>query len=459
MSHARYVHIHTFGCQMNVYDSDRMYEVLRQENFVQTADPAHADLILLNTCSVREKAEDKAWSMLGRYALLKERNPDLLLGIGGCMATRAGETLFKNGSPLDIVFGPDNIEELPQLIQDAQVRRGSRSSSVRFLPRSEYRFPHAEAPADGRVTAMVTVMKGCNKFCSFCIVPYTRGREVSKPPQEVVQEVERLVDGGVKEVMLLGQNVNSYGQDLDIKGYDLRFSDLLSQVNDVKGLERIRFTTSHPWDATEDLATSFRDLEKLCPYLHLPLQSGSDRVLQRMRRGYSYASYMEKIHRLRECRPDIALSTDIIVGFPGENDEDFQATIDALKEAQYDSLFIFKYSPRPGTAAARLEDTVPENTKQERLEEVLRVQAVFTEAALRSTVGSSVDVLVEGLSSRQRMEPGLIQMKGRTDKNVIVNLDVPGEKVSPHELVGSLVSVRIDKACAHSLAGTLLTSE
>ena len=456
MSHARYVFVHTFGCQMNVYDTDRMYEVLRKEEYQPTEDPAHADLILLNTCSVREKAEDKAWSMVGRYAALRERNPDLLVGLGGCMAARRGEELFKYGRPLDLAFGPDNIEELPELIKQARVRRGRQAASVKFLPRSKYRFPVAQAPTDGRVNAMVTVMKGCNKFCSFCIVPKTRGREVSKPPEEVVAEVERYVSAGVREVMLLGQNVNSYGQDLDVKGFDVRFSDLLRMVNGVEGLERIRFTTSHPWDATEDLAESFRDLSKLCPYLHLPLQSGSDRILEQMRRGYTYASYMEKIRRLREHRPGIALSTDIIVGFPGETDEEFEMTITALKEVQYDSLFSFKYSSRPDTKAADLEDSVPEDVKQKRLAKVLRTQALFTEAALQASVDQEIDVLVEGLSPRPALTPGYVQMQGRTGKNVIVNVDVKTQRAMPHSLVGRVLPVKITKARAHSLAGVLL---
>ena len=450
MAHGRYVFVHTFGCQMNVYDTERMYEALRTVDYEPTDDPARADLILLNTCSVREKAEDKAMSILGRYAMLRESNPDLLLGVGGCMATREREGLFARSKAIDLVFGPDNIADLPGLVRSASTRRDSKPSSVKMMPRSRYSFPKAEAPRDGRVTAMVTVMKGCNKFCSFCIVPYTRGREVSKPPDEVVDEVRRLVAGGVPEVILLGQNVNSYGHDLEPR---TSFADVLALVNEVDGLERIRFTTSHPWDATEELARAFRDLDKVCPYLHLPLQSGSDRILKMMRRGHTVEAYEAQLARLRELCPSIALSTDIIVGFPGERVEDFEGTLAALERIRYDHIFSFKYSPRPGTAAARLTDDVPTAVKKTRLAEVMRVQAEITRERLAAYVGSVEEVLVEGPSGRNGA-PGFFQLGARTATNVVVNVDVPTTR-NPLSLIGRVVPARITSARVHTLAAEL----
>jgi tRNA-2-methylthio-N6-dimethylallyladenosine synthase len=443
---------------MNVYDTERMFDALKSVDFQPVDDPAYADLIILNTCSVREKAEDKAFSMLGRYASLRENNPDLLLGLGGCMATRMREKVFKRGLPLDIVFGPDNIAELPELVAKARAKKGSRTASVQFLPRDDYDFPVAEAPTDGRVNSMVTVMKGCNKYCSFCIVPKTRGREISKPPQMVVEEVQTLVEAGVREVMLLGQNVNSYGHDLREHGVDVDFAELLSRVNEVEGLKRIRFTTSHPWDATEALARAFGALDKVMPYLHLPLQSGSNRILEDMRRGYTVAEYLELIERLRKFQPRIALSTDIIVGFPGETDEDFEKTIEVLHAVRYDSLFVFKYSSRPGTTASRLEDDVSAEVKQERLERVIEVQNTYTDASLANFVGQEVKVLVEGPSQRPSSEGSMFQLMGRTDTNVIVNIDMDGSVGAPLSLIGEVVTAHITRARKHSLAAELVAT-
>jgi tRNA-2-methylthio-N6-dimethylallyladenosine synthase len=455
MSHGRYVYIHTFGCQMNVYDTERMFQTLQDLDYEATSDAARADLILLNTCAVREKAEDKAFSMLGRYELLRRSNPNLLIGIGGCMSTRLKEQMFKKGFPLDIVFGPDNISELPRLIEEAELERGGRVSSFQFLPRSQYEFPVAIAPDDGRVSSMVTVMKGCNKFCSFCIVPSTRGREVSKPPAMVVDEVTRLVEQGVREVMLLGQNVNSYGHDLSRKSGDFDFAKLLHMVHEVSGLERIRFTTSHPWDATEELARAFGTLPKVCNYLHLPLQSGSDSVLQRMRRGYTLEKFVALVARLREHQPKIALSTDIIVGFPGETEDDFSRTLDAMNRLQFDSMYVFKYSERPDTAAARLTDDVPPEVKQERLLAVLKLQEEHTRRSLGQFIGNKEAVLFEGTSSRPDLSGQGLQMSGRTDTNFVVNVDIGQYRGNPMDLVGSIIDVEITESRRHSLFGRL----
>jgi tRNA-2-methylthio-N6-dimethylallyladenosine synthase len=450
MSTGRRVFVHTFGCQMNVYDSERMVESLRPLGFEETKEPIQADLILLNTCSVREKAEDKARSMLGRYDLLREANPDLLIGIAGCIASRAGKKLFAWGHGLDLVFGPDNIEELPQLVERALEKREKKICSTRAMPRESYRFPKAEPPKDGRVSTYVTVMKGCNKVCAFCVVPRTRGPEVSKPPGDVADEVRRLVDAGVREVTLLGQNVNSYGHDLAAgpSGKGSSFPELLALVNGVEGLERIRFATSHPWDATEELARAFAELDKLCPYLHLPLQSGSDRILEKMRRGYTLAEYEELIARLRHYRPDIALSTDIIVGFPGESEEDFRCTTSALEHIGFGSLFGFKYSVRPGTTAARLKDDVAPEVKQRRLLEVMEIQSRISASWLESFVGCELDVLVEGPSDRAGSPA---QVTGRSPGNLVVNIDLDGGK-PPSSWTGSTVRARITAARQHSLA-------
>jgi len=440
---------------MNVYDTERMFQALQEMDYEPTPDAARADLILLNTCAVREKAEDKAFSMLGRYELLRKTNPNLLIGIGGCMSTRLKDQMFKKGFPLDIVFGPDNIAELPELVQKAQKERGSRLSSVNFLPRSQYEFPVAVAPEDGRVASMVTVMKGCNKFCSFCIVPSTRGREVSKSPEMVIEEVRRLTEQGVREVMLLGQNVNSYGLDLARKGRSFDFAELLYQVHEIEGLERIRFTTSHPWDATERLAKAFGELPKVCNYLHLPLQSGSDRVLQGMRRGYTLEQYLVLVDRLRSYQPKVALSTDIIVGFPGETDEDFEKTLDAMRRIEFDSMYVFKYSERPETAAARLVDDVPADVKQKRLMAVLNLQEEYTRQSLGRFVGSREKILFEGTSNRPDPMGSGINMSGRTDTNVVVNVDISSFRGNPMELVGTLTEVEITQARRHSLFGHL----
>lgn len=460
----RHVYVQTFGCQMNVYDTERIYQVLRPMSYTPTDDPSRADLILLNTCSVRDKAEHKMLSALGRFHRLKEYNDELLLGVGGCVATQEGAKLLAKVPYLDLVFGTDNIGELPALLRSVREGEGeaARQSHTKFANRRSYEWVPLE-PQDGerRVTAMLTVMKGCNKFCSFCIVPFTRGREVSKPAELVVEEARRLVEGGVREVMLLGQNVNSYGLD---RPDEARFPELLARVAAVEGIERVRFTTSHPVDCTDDLIAAFDGrVPELCEYFHLPVQSGSDTMLRKMRRGYSIDDYRERLHRLREACPGIALSTDIIVGFPGETDEQHQATLDLLREVRFDAIYSFKYSERPGTSASRLSDTVPEELKTARLAQVQSMQDAITRERMLAYEGTVMEVLVEGPSrhARQQAEslPALgAQLTGRTRTNIVVNFTLPPSIVAARGalgMVGHLVKVHVTRAHPHSLAGEL----
>jgi len=452
----RLVHVQTFGCQMNVNDTDRILQVLAPHGYGPTDDPALADLILLNTCSVRDKAEQKMMSQLGRLAPLKEFNDELVLGVAGCVAQQEGERLLKKVPYLDLVFGPDHIAQLGELVERV---RGSdeRVAETSFFKRKDYRFIEAQPPAQTRISEFVTIMKGCDKVCSFCIVPFTRGREVSKPEDLVLREVERLVAAGAREVTLLGQNVNSYGKDL--KGDRApTFARLLRRVDELAGggLARLRFTTSHPMDCIDDLVACFGELRTLCEFFHLPVQSGSDRVLEAMRRAYTVDSYRDKVAALRRQCPEIALSTDIIVGFPGETDADFEATLALLAEVRYDHLFAFKYSPRPGTRAAALEDDVAEEVKRERLAQVLALQDGITRASREAWVGQTAEILVEGPSRRSaRGETQRWQLMGRTRTNVIVNFPVPMGEFWSRRWIGSLARVKIEEAKANSLYGLL----
>jgi tRNA-2-methylthio-N6-dimethylallyladenosine synthase len=450
----RYVHVQTFGCQMNVYDTDRIFQALEPYGYTPTDDPARAHVILLNTCSVRDRAEQKMMSQLGRLAPLKEYNDDLILGVAGCVAQQEGERLLEKVPYLDLVFGPDHVTELPSLLE--RVRSGEgRVSETSFFKRKDYEFIEAKPREDaGRVSDFVTIMKGCDKVCTFCIVPFTRGREVSKDRALIVREIENLVAAGVREVTLLGQNVNSYGKDKD---REVHFDALLRVVDEIDGLERVRFTTSHPMDCTDGLVDCFGDLRTLAEYFHLPVQSGSNRVLEAMRRHYTVEHYLERVDRLRARCPKLALSTDIIVGFPGETEGDFQATLELLAQVRYDSIFAFKYSQRPGTKAAEMVDDVPEDVKTRRLDEVLSLQRQITAKVMATYADTTVEVLVEGPS--RNVEKGISgewQMMGRTRTNVVVNFPVPMGDFWSDRLKGELVQVRVDAAKAHSLYGRLL---
>jgi len=451
------VFVHTFGCQMNVYDSERMLQVLTESSgrtrYEATKDPSQADVILINTCSVREKPFVKVRHTVGRYAQLRKARPSLVIGVMGCVAAQEGERLLEREPAPDLVVGPDHVARLPELLEKIRERRRPIVQSDE-LSVDGYAFVPGRPLANQGIFAMVTAMKGCDNFCTYCIVPYVRGREVSKPMAEVVAEVERFLGAGAREIMLLGQNVNRFGLDLP-DGDD--FPTLIRRVGRLPGLERLRFTTSHPKDCSDELIACFGEVPSLCEYFHLPFQSGSDAILSRMRRGYDRARYLDRATRLRERCPDIHLSADVIVGFPGETDADFEQTMDVLDRVRFGSLFSFKYSPRPGTAALRFGDDVPPDVKSRRLQVLQDFQATVTEEVLKEHEGREVQVLIEGPSRSSRKE-GVFQVMGRTRSNFIVNF-APGQEQSPDALTGRLAHVRIDRALGHSLAGSLLDVE
>ncbi len=436
------LHISTFGCQMNEYDSARMADVLRESDGLElTGDPALADVVLLNTCSVREKAQEKVFSQLGKLRLLKRRNPALVIGVGGCVASQEGEGILERAPFVDLVFGPQTIHRLPAMIAQLRASR---------VPQVDVSFPEVEKfdrlpePRAEGATAFVSIMEGCSKYCSFCVVPYTRGEEMSRAFAQVVAEVTSLARQGVREITLLGQNVNAYQGPTD----DGRFCDLATLIRNVArfdGIERIRFTTSHPLEFRESLVQAYADVPKLANYLHLPVQSGSDRILAAMKRGYTRLEYKQKIRRLRAARPDISLSSDFIVGFPGETDADFRQTLDLISEVGFDQSFSFIYSRRPGTPAAALPDEVPHEVKQERL---ATLQAQLNRQALRISegmIGSVQRVLVERPSRRDPR-----QLAGRTENMRWVNFD------GPAVLVDRFADVRITEAMPNSLRGRLV---
>ena len=439
------LYIQTYGCQMNQYDSDRIVQVMARQGYDQTDRIDSADLILLNTCSVREKAEQKVYSALGRWREFKEFRDGVIIGVGGCVAQQEGDDLLRRVPHLDLVFGTHNIHKLPEMVEQVQ------ADHVRPVEVAFYRDPgYMEDPGGATrlhgAKAFVTVMQGCNKVCSFCIVPHVRGRDISRPSAKILGEIELLAQQGVIEVMLLGQNVNSYGK---LTPGELSFAELLGRIDAIDGLQRIRFTTSHPQDLSTELTAAFGELDKLCEHLHLPVQSGSDTVLARMRRGYTRQEYLNRIQRLRERCPNVALSTDIIVGFPGETDAEFAQTLELLEELEYDEIFSFAYSPRPQTVSAKLyADDIPQNIKKERLTKVQMLQRRVSLAKNRRTIGNIDEILVDGPS---RLGNG--QMMGRTRSNRIVNV------AGPEDLIGRLLSVRITGATANSLIGEVLSDK
>ena len=439
------LYIQTYGCQMNQYDSERIARLMGREGYAPTERAEGADLILLNTCSVRDKAEQKVYSMLGRWRELKEKNPGLIIGVGGCVAQQEGEALLRRVPHLDLVFGTHNIHKFGAMVREAE-SLGNRPVEIAFYRDPSYMEDPEARPAVHGAKAYVTIMHGCNKVCSFCIVPYVRGRELSRPSDSILREIEELAANGVKEVMLLGQNVNSYGKR---SAGELSFPELLRRVNDVAGVERIRFTTSHPEDLSPELIEAYARLEKFCEHLHLPVQSGSDTVLQRMRRGYTREAYMGRIRRLRERCPGVALSTDIIVGFPGESEEEFEGSLEILQEVEYDDIYAFGYSPRPHTLANKIyADDVPGDLKKNRLARVLKLQGEISRRKNQERVGSVEEILVENAAKLGRG-----QMMGRTRTNRIVNF--PG----PEELSGKSARVRITAAAANSLLGELIPAQ
>jgi tRNA-2-methylthio-N6-dimethylallyladenosine synthase len=435
------VFVTTFGCQMNEYDSARMVDVLREaEGLEPTADPEQADVVLLNTCSVREKAQEKVFSHLGQWRLLKQRKPGLIIGVGGCVASQEGEGLLERAPFVDLVFGPQTLHRLPEMIRG--LRASGRSQVDVSFPEIE-KFDRLPEPRAEGATAFVSIMEGCSKYCSFCVVPYTRGEEISRPVGQVLAEVEALAAQGVREVMLLGQNVNAYrGEFAD--GAECDLAALIRLVARIEGIDRIRFTTSHPVEFTDSLVEAFAEEPKLANYLHLPVQSGSDRVLAAMKRGYTALEYKQKLRKLRAVRPDISLSSDFIVGFPGETDRDFEQTMNLIAEVGFDQSFSFIYSRRPGTPAASLPDDVPHAVKQQRLAILQRRIDQQSLALSERMVGTLQRVLVERPSKKDPR-----QLAGRTENMRWVNFD------GPAGLIGGFADVLITEALPNSLRGRL----
>jgi tRNA-2-methylthio-N6-dimethylallyladenosine synthase len=438
------LYIKTMGCQMNEYDSEKMADVLRESHgYELTSDAGEADLLLVNTCSIREKAQEKVFSELGRWRAWKEKRPDLLIGVGGCVASQEGDGIRRRAPFVDMVFGPQTLHRLPEMVNDVTTR-GRGVVDVSF-PEIE-KFDRLPEPRAEGPTAFVSVMEGCSKYCSFCVVPYTRGEEISRPLDDVIMEVVSLREQGVREINLLGQNVNAFRGEMHDGGVaDL--ATLIYYVAAVDGVDRIRFTTSHPVEFTDSLVQAYAEIPKLANYLHLPVQHGSDRVLAAMKRGHTALEYKSKIRKLREVRPDISLSSDFIVGFPGETDRDFEATMDLIADVGFDQSFSFIYSARPGTPAASLEDETPMAVKKARLQ---ALQARINEQAMaisRGMVGTTQTVLVEKPSKKDPR-----QLSGRTENMRWVNFD------GDAGLIGGFVDVVITEALPNSLRGRLLDS-
>jgi tRNA-2-methylthio-N6-dimethylallyladenosine synthase len=445
------LYITTHGCQMNEYDSARMRDLLGESHaMVATDDPNEADVLLVNTCSIREKAQEKLFHQLGRWKHLKEKNPNLIIGVGGCVASQEGGAIAKRAPHVDLIFGPQTLHRLPEMMSErqqmGQQRTGAVVVDVSFPEIEKFdRLPQPEAEGP---TAFVSIMEGCSKYCTFCVVPYTRGEEVSRPVVDVLDEIAHLADQGVREVNLLGQNVNAYraaGEDSQM----VDFAELITYVAAIDGIDRIRYTTSHPVEFSDALIDVYAVVPELVNHLHLPVQSGSDRILMAMKRGHTALEYKSKIRRLKKIRPDISLSSDFIVGFPGETERDFEATMNLIQEIGFDLSFSFIYSPRPGTPAADLPDETPEEVKKQRLQ--LLQNRINQQAASisRQMVGNTERVLVTGVSKK---DPG--QLQGRTENNRVVNF-----RTSQMALIGKFADVLIEEALPNSLRGSLLASE
>jgi tRNA-2-methylthio-N6-dimethylallyladenosine synthase len=436
MENKKLLYLETFGCQMNVDDSEKIVSMLKKIGYQPTDNPSQADLIILNTCSVRAKAEHKLYSSLGRLKDLKKANEHLIIGVGGCVAQKEGERLLKKAPFVNLVFGTHNLHLVPNMLSEAE--EGQRLTNVDFIDNDTRLDLFPQSDEEGPVSRFVTIMQGCDNYCTYCIVPFVRGSEISRRSSDIIDEILRLANKGVKEVTLLGQNVNSYG--LKSQG-ECDFSELLHKVAAIEGIERIRFTTSHPKDLSPSLVSCFADMPKLCGHIHLPAQSGSDVILDKMERGYNRKQYLEKIGALKKARPDIQITGDMIVGFPGESEEDFLQTLSLMKKVEFADQFSFIFSVRPETKAASFCDSVSQKEKQERLSRLQALQKQLTLARNKSFIGSIQKVLVEGRSKRGD------QLFGRTDGNRIVNFS------GDISLVGNFVSVKITKAFQNSFLG------
>ena len=437
------LHIVTHGCQMNEYDSARMRDLLGDSHqMVQTDDPADADVLLLNTCSIREKAEDKVFHQLGRWKKLKEAKPDLIIGVGGCVASQEGETIARRAPHVDLIFGPQTLHRLPDMM--AQRQQGNSAVIDISFPEIE-KFDQLPMPEADGVSAYVSIMEGCSKYCSFCVVPYTRGEEVSRGSADILAEVAHLANQGVREVNLLGQNVNAFRGEMPGRDSLCDLAELITYVAQIDGIDRIRFTTSHPMEFSQSLIEVYAEVPELVNHLHLPVQSGSDRILSAMKRGHTWLEYKSIIRKLRAIRPDISVSSDFIIGFPGESEADFAATMKLIEDIGFDHSFSFVYSPRPGTPAADFADDTDAATKKQRLKILQERIIQQTMAISRRMVGTTQRVLVSGIS---RKDPG--QLQGRTENNRVVNFTC-----SDHQLIGEFADVEISEALPNSLRGTL----
>jgi tRNA-2-methylthio-N6-dimethylallyladenosine synthase len=445
MTQSKKVFIRTFGCQMNEYDSDKMADVLAAaEGYEKTADPAEADLILFNTCSVREKAQEKVFADLGRVRAFKKARPGVLIGVGGCVASQEGGEIVRRAPYVDLVFGPQTLHRLPELLRQ---RRDTGKPQVDISFPEIEKFDHLPPARVEASAAFVSIMEGCSKYCSFCVVPYTRGEEFSRPLDDILAEIRHLASQGVLEVTLLGQNVNAYRGELP-DGESADFALLLGQIARIEGIERIRYTTSHPLEFTQRLIEAYTRIPKLVAQLHLPVQSGSDRVLAAMKRNYTAMEYRSIIRRLRVARPGISISSDFIIGFPGEADADFEQTMKLVEEVRFDGSFSFIYSPRPGTPAANLPDATPHAVKLERLQRLQKRIQEFSEEYSRAMVGTRQRVLVEGRSKKNPAE-----LAGRTENNRVANF--PGNA----RLTGHFVDLEITEALPHSLRGRVVSMD
>lgn len=446
------VYIKTFGCQMNEYDTDKIHDVLREQSgYVKTDDINDADVVLLNTCSIREKAQEKVFSDLGRIREIKKKKPELLIGVGGCVASQEGKNIVSRAPYVDVVFGPQTLHRLPALLAQRE-RTGRSQVDIEFVEIEK--FDHLPPPRVEKSTAFVSIMEGCSKYCSYCIVPYTRGEEVSRPFDDVLTEVADLADQGVKEINLLGQNVNGYFGTMGGTSEVADFATLLETMAHIDGIERIRFTTSHPNHFSDRLIGAYAKVPQLVNHLHLPVQSGSNRVLAAMKRGYTAQDYLTIIEKLRVVRPDIAMSSDFIVGFPGESHEDFLDTMRLIDAVKFDVSFSFIYSPRPGTPAAELADGVPYNEKLHRLQTLQAEIIQYAKSVSDGMVGTNQRILVEGLSTRDPSE-----LFGRTENNRIVNFKPPvGVKNVRQKLIGQMLDVTISQAMTNTLRADVATS-
>ena len=435
------VFIKTHGCQMNEYDSAKMLDVLAEGcDLALTDDEAEADVLLLNTCSIREKAQEKVFSQLGRWKKLKQARPGMVIGVGGCVASQEGEAIRTRAPYVDMVFGPQTLHRLPEMLHQTRAS-GSAVVDISF-PEIE-KFDHLPAPKSDGVKAFVSIMEGCSKYCTFCVVPYTRGEEISRPLDDIIAEIVSLAEQGVREVNLLGQNVNAYRGEMD-DGDIADLALLIHYVAAIDGIDRIRYTTSHPVEFSDNLIEAYASVPELVSHLHLPVQSGSDRILSMMKRGHTALEYKHKINKLRKIRPEISMSSDFIIGFPGETDADFNATMKLIDDIGFDSSFSFIYSPRPGTPAAFMPDNVDMETKKRRLQELQAKLLDQANQISRRMVGSRQRILVEGHSRKSELE-----LSGRTENNRVVNF------VGPDDLIGRFVDVDITQALNNSMKGTL----